>query len=308
MRLHTTLITSLSLAGALCAASCGNAAAQAPVANPMPDGSQDRYLGLGLRSAPNYDGGSHNRVRLLPVLQLEWSNGIFVSGPMMGMHWSRRQDMEYGPLLSLHGGRSERGGGLFTLGLSGIDNTTIAPIGSGPFVSGSFAPGPVAPAAPLTRLSGMPTVHQRLEAGGFATYYLAPQWRATGNLLYGAGNGRDGLRATLDLQRVAAEVAPHHTLSFTAGLTLANRRYNHALFGVTAVQAQFPYSLVRHAYDPGGGIKDVHAGLRWNWSLTPVWIVASGAQAARLTGGAKDSPLVERATSMSVWSALAYRF
>ena len=128
------------------------------------------------------------------------------------------------------------------------------------------------------------------------------------SVLYGAGQQRDGLRATLDVQRLAVPIAPHHTLSFNAGVTLADANYNDALFGVAKSQELFTNTVTRRAYAPGGGVKDVHAGVRWNWALSPSWMLTSGTHVLRLAGDAKDSPIVERPTSVTVWSALAYRF
>jgi outer membrane scaffolding protein for murein synthesis (MipA/OmpV family) len=294
MRMPTTLARSFTLTALLAAA--GGAAAQTPVANPMPDGSRDMYLGLGLQSTNRYEGGSGRHLLLMPVLQAEWSNGVFISGASAGMHWSGSEGLEYGPLLSLHPGRSERGRALTGAGLSGTGSNTALP----PLLMGGW------PA--MTRMTGMPNVPRRLEAGAFLTWYLNPQWRLANSVLYGAGQERDGLRATLDLQRVAAAVAPHHTLSFTAGITLADANYNRALFGVTPAQELVGADFVRRPYAPGGGIKDLHAGVRWNWALAPSWMLTSGAHAARLAGDAKASPLVERPTSVTAWSALAYRF
>ena len=291
--LHT-LARPLALSAAI--AACGGAAAQTPVANPMPDGSRDMYLGLGVQSTSRYEGADSRHVLLMPVLQAEWSNGVFISGATAGMHWSGRADIEYGPLLSLHPGRSERGRALTGGGLSGTGGNTALP----PVLMGQEGP--------VSRLSGMADVPRRLEAGGFLTWYLSPDWRLANSVLYGAGRERDGLRATLDVQRIAAAVAPHHTLSFTAGLTLANANYNGALFGVTKEQELLGKTITRPAYAPGGGVKDVHAGVRWNWALAPSWMLTSGTHVARLAGDAKASPIVDRPTVVTVWSALAYRF
>ena len=294
MRMTTTLARSLTLTALLAAS--GRAAAQTPVANPMPDGSCDMYVGLGLQSAARYEGGRSRHALLMPVLQAEWSNGMFISGATAGMHWSGSERLEYGPLVSLHPGRSERGRALTGGGLSGTGGNTALP------------PLAIAGGAPVTRMTGMPDVPRRLEAGAFLTWYLAPQWRLANSLLYGAGQERDGLRATLDLQRVAAAVAPHHTLSFTAGITLADARYNRAFFGVAPAQELVLPAFARRAYAPGGGLKDVHAGVRWNWALAPSWMLTSGAHAVRLADDAKASTLVERPASVTAWSALAYRF
>lgn len=279
----------------------GGAAAQTPVANPMPDGSRDMYVGVGLQSTSRYEGSDRRYALLMPVLQAEWSNGLFISGATAGMHWSGGSVIEYGPLLSLHPGRSARGRGMMGGGVSGTgSNTALPPLvpGQGPAQSGSDL------------ASAMPDVPRRLEAGAFLTVYLSPEWRLANSALYGAGQERDGLRATMDVQRVAAAIAPHHTLSFNAGVTLADARYNRALFGVTPEQARAvaTTTLPQQPYAPGGGIKDVHAGVRWNWALTPSWMATSGLYAARLAGDAKASPLVVRPTVVTAWSALAYRF
>ena len=61
-------------------------------------------------------------------------------------------------------------------------------------------------------------------------------------------------------------------------------------------------------YRPGGGLKDAHLGLRWNWAFTPSWMLTSNLQLVRLAGDARHSPLVERPTNLTVSTAIAYRF
>ena len=83
------------------AAACGAASAQTPANNPMPDGSRDMYVGLGVGSAPEWDGARHHKLRALPVLQVQWSNGVFVSGMSAGIHLSGSPQVEFGPLLTV---------------------------------------------------------------------------------------------------------------------------------------------------------------------------------------------------------------
>ncbi|MES2258689.1 MAG: MipA/OmpV family protein [Pseudomonadota bacterium] len=271
---------------------CGIAAAQTPATNPMPDGSRDMYVGLGLQSAPNYEGGRQRRVRALPVLQVEWSNGAFVSGLMAGMHLSGRPELEYGPLLAINPGRDARDG-RFPLGSTSVPGgPTIAPPDMVQIAG--------AEARPEVR-----QVHARLEAGGFVNVYLTRQLRVTNSVLYGAGNARKGLRWMLDLQRVAAEVAPHHMVSLSAGVSVVNRSYNNAFFGADLDVVALDDNA---RYAPSGGVKDVHADLRWNWALAPSWLLTTNVHVSRLRGDAKASPIVERPTSLTVSSALAYRF
>ena len=62
------------------------------------------------------------------------------------------------------------------------------------------------------------------------------------------------------------------------------------------------------SYAPAGGLKDVHLHARWNWALAPGWVLTSHAQASRLQGDARRSPLVERPTNLTVSTAIAWRF
>lgn len=278
-------------------AACGAASAQTPAVNRMPDGSRDLYLGLGALSAPRYEGARARRVSALPVLQLEWSNGVFVSGMSAGMHLSSQPSVEYGPLLALQPRRSESGN---AAGIGGVGS--------------SFQPGMIVAQPPLvvarsapanSSLDGLDTIGARLQLGGFFNLYVNPHLRLTNNLLYGSGNARKGATWSVGLQRIGADPAPHHSVSFSAGLTLANREYHQAFFGVSALEAgRSRYQ----AYQASAGLKDVHLGARWNWALAPSWIVTSSLQATRLMGSAKDSPLIERPANLTVSTALAYRF
>jgi len=272
------------------AASSSAASAQTPTINPMPDGSRDMYAGLGIVSAPRYEGADSERVRALPVLQVQWSNGVFVSGMSAGMHLSQQPTVEYGPLLGLHPRRSESGNG--------------GAIGEA--LGATLAPGPLyfrlKFANPLT---GMDEVKLRPELGGFFNAYLAPQWRLTSSVLAGAGNERNGVRSQLGIQRLGLAPAPHHAVSLTAGFTFVNGAYNRSYFGVTQDESM---RTGHPAYRPGGGLKDVHVGARWNWALSPSWLLTSSVQASRLMGDARRSPLVERPHNVTVSTAFAYRF
>lgn len=101
------------------------------------------------------------------------------------------------------------------------------------------------------------------------------------------------------------QVAPRHTLSFNAGATIVNADYSRAYFGVTGQES---WQSGNPPYRPGGGLKDVRAGVRWNWALSPSWMLVTNVQAARLVGSVRNSPLVERPTNVTVSAAFAYRF
>jgi outer membrane scaffolding protein for murein synthesis (MipA/OmpV family) len=285
-----TKLLSLALGVGLLAG--GLAQAQTPATNPMPDGSRDMYAGLGVQSAPRYEGTENRKVSALPVLQIAWSNGVFISGMSAGMHLSGSPTVEYGPLLAVQPGRDESGTGTVA---GGVGDPTLA-----------FAAGQGDRTKPLTgRLAGMDEIGARLQLGGFYNQYLSPQWRLTSSVLLGAGREHDGARLELGVQRLAAVDGARHRVSLAAGLGVVNRQYNATYFGVTAeeaVRSGFP------AYRPGGGLQDVHVGARWNWVFTPSWMLTSSLQAKRLLGSASHSPLTERPANLTVSTAIAYRF
>jgi outer membrane scaffolding protein for murein synthesis (MipA/OmpV family) len=276
---------------------CGAASAQTPAINPMPDGSRDMYVGLGVQSMPRYQGAKSRETSPVPALQIQWSNGIFVSGMSAGMHLSSQPAFEIGPLLQLQPGRDEGGVGS---GAVGADTTS-----AGWAILPPPSPDVKQAATSGNPLLGMDKIQARLLAGGFMNYYLTPQWRLTSTALWGAGNDHNGAFATLGFQRLAVDLGAHHSLSFSGGVTVANRNYNQAFFGVTVPEAVHSGN---RWFAPQGGLQDAHLQLRWNWAMGPSWLLTSNLQAARLLASAKNSPLVERPTNLTVSTALVYRF
>jgi outer membrane scaffolding protein for murein synthesis (MipA/OmpV family) len=271
------------------AATCNVAWAQTPASNPMPDGSRDMFVGLGAVSAPRYEGAEHSKVSALPLLQVQWSNGLFISGTNAGWHLSADPAFEFGPLAALQPRRTEAGNG------AGAD-------GPGDPVGTFF---PMVPLRKENRLSGMEDIPTRLLGGAFVNVYLARQWRLTSSVLYGAGIERNGALLDLGIQQLATPLGQHHTVSLSGGVTVANRNYNMAYFGVGANDSM---RSGNRPYEATGGLKDAHLGVRWNWTLSPSWMLTSNLQAKRLLGSAKNSPLVERPTNLTVSTAIAYRF
>ncbi|WP_426166691.1 MipA/OmpV family protein [Pseudoduganella sp. R-34] len=282
------------------ASACSTVAAQTPATNPMPDGSRDMYIGIGAQSVPRYDGSSDNRTLAMPVLQVQWSNGIFVSGTALGWHLSQTPSVEFGPMLALSPRRDQDGVSFSFSGVSAESGARTAHT--------NLRPDEFREREEIdsNRLRDMDVIKHRVLAGGFFNYYLSPKLRLTNTLTYGSGRERNGARLHTALQYMMTDVAPHHSVVLSAGASLVNRAYSETWFGVTQDEAD--RSGINSAYRPGAGVQDVRAGVRWNWALSPSWMLTSGATVNRLVGDAKDSPLVERATNYSVSTALAYRF
>ena len=276
------------------------AGAQTPAPNPMPDGSDDMYLGLGVVSAPRYAGADQRRARLLPVLQGQWSNGVFVSGMRAGLHLSTRPLLEYGPLISLHPGRDDGGDGASVIGIEravGEGNLPRLPTVMVQYNANVLASG--------NRLNGLPAISRRLEGGAFFNLYLAPAVRLTSSALYGAGNDRNGATFKVGIQAMGWTPAPHHSIMLEGELALANRSYNQAFFGIDNEQSIHSGNPL---YDAHGGWRDARVGARWHWTLTPSWMLVSSLDATRQLGATRLSPLVSRTTGVTVSTALAFRF
>jgi outer membrane scaffolding protein for murein synthesis (MipA/OmpV family) len=274
----------------------GGAAAQAHVFEPMPEGSQDVFLGLGLGHRPRYEGADARRLRAELLVQASWSNGLFVSGLQAGWHlsdalapaWPR---VEWGPLLNLQPPRGDNGRSWFADSL-------------GPLSGAAVDPG-LATGQRGNHLIGMDRISACVEAGGFVNLRATAQWRLSQSLLGGSGACSGGLRWGADVQLLWPALAAHHSLSATAGLGWANARFTQTYFGVTELEAARSRNP---RYRPGGGVTEVRAQLRWNWLLQPDWVLSTALDYKRLQGPAARSPLVERAGAASLSTALVYRF
>jgi len=265
------------------------AGAQAPAARMMPDGSRDLYLGVGVQRAPRYQGAGERDTDPALLLQLQWSNGIFVSGLSAGMHLTQGSRFEFGPLVSIEPGRDaagrQRASGIG--GAGGLDMPTF----------GAAIPASVT-RAEILRFNRVKTSPQ---AGGFLNYYFNENLRLAGSLQYGAGNDHDGLLLKAGLQQSFTPAA-HHRLSLAATATWANTRYTRDYFGISSSSGSLP------AYAPGSGLRDVQLALNWNWEWSPRWLMATQLSATRLKGDAADSPLSERRTGVGLRTGIAYRF
>lgn len=256
------------------------------------------YAGLGVVSTPRYAGADTRRTRLLPVLQGQWSNGVFVSGIAAGLHLSHLSWLEFGPLLALDPGRDADGEGASAVGIEANRLNTVA----GPASTLNDASASVSKSH---RLDGLPSIARRVQGGAFLNLFVAPGVRLTSNVLYGAGNAHNGATLAVGAQVMALAPAPHHTVTLDGGLVLANRQYNQAFFGIDSEQSVHSGNPLYAAH---GGWRDFHAGANWHWTLAPSWLLVSRLDATRQLGSTRASPLVARPAGVSVSTALAFRF
>jgi len=131
----------------------------------------------------------------------------------------------------------------------------------GPLVSwGGRRPQSISP-----KTEGLGDIYSGPFVGGFYKYMLPNNVQLTTDLLYGAGRNRGGILFDFDA-RTLVQVATHHKLSYWAGMTWANSEHSQTYYGITPEQA---LTGTVPAYATSAGIQDVHAGVNWNWELSP---------------------------------------
>jgi outer membrane scaffolding protein for murein synthesis (MipA/OmpV family) len=167
-------------------------AAHAAAAQPM------GLAGIGVASAPSYDGSDERRTRALPLLDYRWANGWF-AGTVKGIGYnaSRTPGLEFGPRLTVDFGRKERRS---------------------------------------AALRGMGDVDAKAELGAFVEVDLTPALSLGATLQAGGGDGGQGVRSELEVG-YAFDLGHGLKVSLGAATTLANQAYVQSYFGVTAAQS-----------------------------------------------------------------------
>lgn len=70
----------------------------------MPEGSKEIWIGAAMGSSPKRYGSAERSTYLVPQFAVEWSNGVFVDGLVLGMQMSEQPLLRYGPLLTVDRG------------------------------------------------------------------------------------------------------------------------------------------------------------------------------------------------------------
>ena len=228
----------------------------------MPDGSRDMYVGAAVTGSSATDDGTPRAAVLRPLLQVQWSNGVFVSASgVAGMHLSATPGVEYGPLLAASNARNPEDG---------------------------------------WRLRGTRRIKGSPDVGGFYGYYLGDAARVTSNLMY--DTSAHGWRAQLAVQKTMPSLAAHHTVTLSAGVSLASGAVMDERYAVS-----FTAGGARD-YRPSGGVTSIDAGINWNWALSSKWLLNSAMTGTRLGSGPAHSPFIERRNVITWSSGLGYRF
>ncbi|RFP22719.1 hypothetical protein D0T25_09185 [Duganella sp. BJB488] len=243
-------------------AACAPALAENTTGLMMPDGSKDMYAGLAFTTRTAAAEGETRPVILRPLFQVQWSNGIFVSAN----------------------------------GVLGMHLSETAGVEYGPLILGSDTRNP----GDSRRLRGTHPVRGSADVGGFYNHYLGDEARVTSNLVY--DTSARGFRGQVGVQKTLPSPAPHHTVTLSAGVSLASDPVMRELYEVRTATGG-----VRD-YHPSAGVMSVSVGINWNWALSSKWLINSTVTGARLGNGPAEAPFVDRRNFITWSSGLAYRF
>ena len=154
------------------------------------------------------------------------------------------------------------------------------------------------------QLTGMGNIKHTVRSRLRLRWEPAPQWElslASGLDLLGTGGGytvEAGVSRTF-------VVDARQRVILGAALVGAGDRYLQTWYGVTAEQsARSGYP----AYEPSGGLRDVHTSATWRIEVNPEWAGFASIGASRLLGPAADSPLTRQRNSHSISAGIARRF
>jgi MipA family protein len=254
----------------------------------LPDSPWTVSVGLGLISAPEYEGASKRSTSVLPDLNLKYSTrdfGSFALGSKSrGLSWTFIDKEAYSVGIGLQGdgGRKDN-----------KDGNALQP--------GS------------KRLLGMGEIKPSFEITAFGHVVLGVPLILQVAKGFGDGKadakdfsikGPGGARVELSSE-IPIEITKSFGLSISPGLSWADSKFTQTYFGVTAAQAA---RTGFKEFKAKGGIRSVNLGVGANYKFDSHWSANAFANYSQLQGDAGKSPLVQKKGQASLGLGAAYEF
>lgn len=247
---------------------------QAQSASQEPAEGLSGRIGLGLATAPTYEGSPNRRTLAGPDLTISYRSRDWgsVEFGQRGLVWNAVEAGRFRFALVAQ----------FDPGRKDWDTSTLNPI-----------PGD-------KRLAGMGKVPSRTEAGlgiGYGPFMVVAR-QSLGE------RGAKGAQVDMTAE-MPWSVSDRFALRLAVGATWANRDYMQTYFGVTDAQAQATSFSV---YTPKSGCRKVEASVGAEYALAPSWTLQGNVGFSRLGDVAAASPIVGRRNGTSAALAVAYAF
>lgn len=163
------------------------------------------------------------------------------------------------------------------------------------------------------RVGRLPKIGDAFEAGGFARYSWQGLFDRRDSLtldttfLTDLSNDHDGTIGSLGLT-YGRKLGDRWSVGAGIRLTYVDDKYAQAYFGIDAVGAAASGLPI---YNAGGGIRDIGLSAKVGYALDQNWSIQLLGSYKHLTGGFKDSPVVDLEGSTGQLSgalAIGYRF
>jgi outer membrane protein len=148
-----------------------------------------------------------------------------------------------------------------------------------------------------SKLTGLGDIDTAYEFGMFAEYMWAPWLRTRAEMRQGFG-GHHGIVADLTADAIAP-MSKQFTLSAGPRITLATTPATSPYFSITTAQSAASGLPI---YDAKGGVWSVGAGAKARYLWNQQWGTHVFVEYERLTGDAKNSPLVSMRGSADQWT------
>jgi MipA family protein len=243
--------------------------------------------GLFVVSSPEYMGGKKNVTSALPDFNLSYRTdgwGTFgIGSKSRGASWTiiDKEEYSFGIALGGDAGRTEK------------DGT-------------AFRPG-------SKRLRGMGEIKSTAEFGVFG--HVVAGIPISLQVMKGSGNGKPeganlttkghgGVHATLGTE-IPLKLSDQITLSVSANLSWADKKYTQTYFGVTPAQS------ARSGFRPfttKAGLTSADVGLALNYQFDKNWSAIAGVTYSQLQGDAGKSPIVQKKGQPSALLGVNYTF
>lgn len=224
--------------------------------------------GLGIVSLPKYADDSKQYLQALPILNMQWKSGVFISTVSgFGYNFSADPSWQYGVRLGELAKQRQ---------------------------------------SALNQDNGPGNVGYTVEPGAFANYLIDQHFSLLSTASIGGGTNNQHNGSLINVGgRYTESVNAQNRVYAILSSTWANGHFMQNYYGVTAEQAS---TSNLPEYSSKAGIQKVKLAAGWDYAINQHWSLISGGSASEPYGAAKNSPLVAGKVQHVIYTAAYYRF
>lgn len=153
-------------------------------------------------------------------------------------------------------------------------------------------------------LAGLPDIARTVRGRVYASYAFSDRWGAGASVSQDLLGHGGGAVAVLELG-YHAPLWQRSEWAVNVGASYGNATYMRSYYGISQESSQ---QTGLAAYEPGAGLRDLHASIGLTSLLSEHWIAFGGLAVTLLRGPAAASPLTSTTSSPSATAGIAYRW